>query len=317
MTKIDMTRPFEDRRKIALYEAEERCREVYEACPEVRTIDKELENTGLNIFKAAMLPDGEREITLDRLKDETMALREKRNALILSLRLPADYTSPRFVCDKCSDTGFVGYRMCSCLKEYRAAMRVSNSGLGKYLGSQTFDNFSLDFYPEKLGSSTPRERMKRTLEYCRGFAEGFDGESGESLLFVGGTGLGKTHLSGAIARRVIEKGFYVVYESAQNILADFERDRFSQSEKKPSDKYFESDLLIIDDLGTEIKGASSAAYFYTLVNTRIISSKSVIISTNLAPDALRRQYEERFVSRLFGEYQVFLFEGEDIRKLKK
>ncbi len=317
MTKVNTSLPFEERRARAIDEAEARCREVWNKCPEIEEIDKALSDTGLKIFKSAMLPDLEREAELERLKCENETLKKKREALLLKLSLPADYTSPKFVCGKCSDTGFVGHRMCECLRAWRINERARASGLGKHLDEQTFDTFRLDYYPEKLSDSPVRKNMKDTFEFCRDYAERFNAESGESLLFVGATGLGKTHLSTSIARRVIDRGFSVVYESAQNILAAFERDRFSQSEKKPSDKYFDTDLLIIDDLGTEIKGATSLSYFYTLINTRLVSSKSVIISTNLYPDALRRQYEERFVSRLFGEYSVFLFEGEDIRKLKK
>ncbi len=304
--------PFEQRRTLALEEAERRCREVWDKNPEIEKLDRELSDTGIKIFKTAMLPDGEREAELERLGRETLAMQEKRRILLQKLALPENYTKPEFVCDKCSDTGFVGYRMCDCLKTWRQGQRARMSGLGKYLDRQTFEKFSLDYYPADC-----RDNMKTILNICLDFAESFDGVSGENLLFVGGTGLGKTHLSGAIAHKVLEKGFSVAYDSAQSILASFERDRFSQSEKKASDKYFDADLLIIDDLGTEIKGPSSMSYFYTLVNTRLVSSKSTVISTNLDFSSLNRQYEDRFISRLLGEYQVCLFKGEDIRKLKK
>ncbi len=308
----EQTPSFEERRKSALVLAEQRCEEIRAKSRDFARVEKELSEIGLKIFASSLLPDGKREMELASLEDLCRRLNDEKKNILKTLGYPEDYTAPHFVCEKCSDTGYIGHKMCSCLKAWRAGLRARASGLGKYLDTQTFDTFLLDYYPAKN-----RAYMSDTLEFCRDFAENFERGSGQSLLFVGGTGLGKTHLSSAVAKRVIDRGFSVIYDSAQNILATFERERFSQSDVLASDKYFDCDLLIIDDLGTEIKGASSLSYFYTLINTRIVSSKSVIISTNLTPDALRRQYEERLVSRLFGEYNVFLFEGEDIRKLKK
>lgn len=304
--------PFEEKRRLALAEAEEREREIYAKSPELEAVDRELSATGLLLFKAGLLPENKREAEFARLEALTFSLQAKKRELLTSLGYPEDYTKPRFDCEKCGDTGYIGHKMCDCYKKFIIHERAHASGLGRYLDSQNFNSFSLDYYPEKT-----RSNMKGTFDFCKRYAEKFDGLSGESLLFVGTTGLGKTHLSSAIAQRVIERGFSVVYDSAQNVLATFERDRFSQSISKPSDKYFNCDLLIIDDLGTELRGASATSYFYTLINSRIVASRSVIISTNLTPTALRGQYEERFVSRLFGEYTVFTFEGEDIRKIKK
>ena len=304
--------PFGEKRLLALDEAKKREKEIYEKSPEFEAVDRELSTTGLRIFKAGLLPEEKRAEEFARLEALTLSLQAKRREILASLGYPENYTMPHFDCDKCGDTGYIGHKMCDCYKKYIIQERAHASGLGRYLDTQTFDSFSLEYYSEKK-----RESMRETLESCKKFAESFDGLSGRSLLFIGTTGLGKTHLSSAIAQKVIEKGFSVVYDSAQNVLATFERDRFSQSVSKPSDKYFDCDLLIIDDLGTELRGTSSASYFYTLINSRIVSSQSVIISTNLSPATLRQQYDERFVSRIFGEYEVCIFEGEDIRKIKK
>ncbi len=304
--------PFEERRRLALAEAEKREQEVYAKSPEFEAVDRELSATGLLLFKAGLLPENKRVQEFARLEALTYSLQAKRRELLTSLGYPEDYTKVRFECEKCGDTGYIGHKMCDCYRKYIIHERAHASGLGRYLDTQNFDTLSLDYYPEKS-----RSNMKGTFDFCRRYAEKFDGISGDSLLFVGSTGLGKTHLSSAIAQKVIENGFSVVYDSAQNVLATFERDRFSQSVSKPSDKYFTCDLLIIDDLGTELRGSSATSYFYTLINSRIVASRSVIISTNLTPTALRSQYDERFVSRLFGEYTVFIFEGEDIRKIKK
>ncbi len=308
---------FESKRIHALEVAKKRLSEVYSKCPEIEAIDKELSETGMKIFKTAFLPENKRDAEFNTLSDMIRFLNEKRNNLLINLGYPEDYTEPHFECKRCSDTGYVGHKMCECYKTYLMHERAQISGLGKYLTSQSFDTFNLDYYPKQLSGTSPYDTMKYNLIECRKFADNFDAQTGESLLFMGKTGLGKTHLSTAVAKRVLERGFSVVYDSAQNILAVFERERFSQSEKKQSDKYFNCDLLIVDDLGSEIRGTTSSSYFYTLINTRLVTSKSVIISTNLTPAELSRQYEERLVSRLFGEYTVLTFNGKDIRQLKK
>jgi len=304
--------PFEERRAIALEKAEERSLEVWARCPEIKEIDKELSYMGLNIFKTALLPEDKRQSEFNRLSDKTRALHEKKSALLLSLGYPEDYTKPKYECDKCSDSGYVGHKMCECYRSYLMTKRAKLSGLGKALETQSFESVRLDLYPESV-----RRDMAEVVNSCKEYANAFNGEDGSSLLIMGSTGLGKTHLSSAIAKVVLEKGFSVIYESAQNLISTFERDRFSQEAKKPSDRYFDCDLLIIDDLGTEVRAQTSLSYFYTLINSRLVNSKSVIISTNLNGQTLQTHYDERFVSRLFGEYQVMIFKGEDIRKVKK
>ena len=304
--------PFERRREIALEDAEKRTQEVWARCPEIKAIDDELSRLGLSIFKAALLPDEKRQTEFNLLSDKTQMLREKKSALLLSLGYTADYTSPKYECSKCSDSGYVGHKLCDCYRAYLLKKRVQASGLGKALETQSFETVRLDLYPD-----SSRHDMVEAVNSCKKYAENFDGESGASLLIMGATGLGKTHMSSAIAKVVLEKGFSVVYESAQNLITTFERERFSQEPNKASDRYFDCDLLIIDDLGTEVRAQTSLSYFYTLINTRLVNSKSVIISTNLTSQTLQTHYDERFVSRLWGEYDVILFKGEDIRKIKK
>jgi len=200
------------------------------------------------------------------------------------------------------------------MKRALIKQNYARSGIGKYLEKQTFDNFNLSLYP--FGEA--REEMTHIFNYAKEYAGGFDGTNSSSLAFIGGTGLGKTHLSSAIAKAVIDKGYSVIYDSAQNIVSTFERERFTKEEnQRSSEKYMTADLLIIDDLGAEIQGKSSVSYFYSIINTRLIASKPTIISTNLSAKDLTALYEERVVSRILGEYTVFRFAGEDIRKVKK
>ena len=304
---------YENKAHLARKSADRRSAEVWARDKRIAEIDKELSATGLKLLSAALLDDGKREEAYKRLEADIFALREERKKRLVALGLPEDYTDVKYECEKCSDTGYVGIKMCECMKRALTKQSYKTSGLGKYLEDQTFDNFDLSLYP----FGEPRELMTNNLEKAKDFASSFDGSSG-SLLFMGTTGLGKTHLSSAIAKEVIEKGYSVAYDSAQNVISAFERDRFArEGDTLKSQKYEDADLLIIDDLGTEIHGRSSVSYLYTLINTRLVSSKSTILSTNLTPNELKAQYEERIVSRLFGEYDVFKFIGEDIRLKKR
>lgn len=291
--------------------ADERCAQVYAKDKRIYDIDRELADTGMKIFAAALADDDKREAAFARLEARLNALKAEKADRLEALGLPRNYTDVKYECEKCSDTGYVGIKMCDCLKRAVTQQNYQRSGIGKYLESQTFDNFDLSLYPMEN-----RRDMENTLKAARGFARDFG--SGESMLFLGGTGLGKTHLSSAIAKEVIKKGHTVAYDSAQNILSAFERDRFlREDERRVSDKYLEADLLIIDDLGSEITSKSSTSYFYTVINTRLIASKSTIVSTNLNVNELRTQYDDRIVSRLLGEYTVCLFKGDDVRKVKR
>ncbi|MBR6633957.1 MAG: ATP-binding protein [Clostridia bacterium] len=305
---------YENKAHLARKSADRRSAEVWAMDKRIAEIDKELSATGLKLLSAALLDDGKREEAYKRLEADIFALRDEKKKRLIALGLPEDYTDVKYQCEKCSDTGYVGIKMCECMKRALTKQNYKSSGIGKYLEGQTFDNFDLSLYP--FGEA--RENMSRIFNQARSFADSFSPDSSESLFFMGGTGLGKTHLSSAIAKEVIEKGYSVVYDSAQNIISTFERERFARDESVlKSQKYFDAQLLIIDDFGTEIQSKSSISYFYTLINTRLISSKPTIISTNLSGKELNSQYDSRIVSRILGEYTIRQFMGEDIRKLKK
>ena len=190
------------------------------------------------------------------------------------------------------------------------------SGIGRLIEKQSFENFSLDYY---RSSDKDYALMEQTLEAAKEFAETVPPQYG-NLLMMGGTGLGKTHLSTAIARRVIERGYEVRYESAQNVIAAYEHDRFRNGrdgEDERSAIYLDAELLILDDLGTELVNSFSVSAIYHLLNTRINREKPTIISTNLMQEELQAKYSDRIFSRLLGEYRILLFKGTNVRYLKK
>lgn len=304
---------FERRRKENAMSRDQRLIEVYGRCNEIRVIDKELSHVGLDIFGATMLGKEGFEERIKSLQDKYELLQNRRNELLLEMGYDKDYTDLKYDCSLCQDTGYQGAKMCSCLKTALTMKGYESSGIINLLSTQSFESFSFDVYPSEC-----QDIMKKNYKKLHKFAENFDTNK-EFFLLVGGTGLGKTHLSTSVAKYLIETGHDVVYEIAQNIFSDFDtdrfRDRFSDSEML-STKYFDCDLLIIDDLGTEIITNSTVSYLYNIINTRINKKLPIIISTNLGAKEIKSMYHERITSRLFGEFTIVKFEGTDIRKKK-
>lgn len=298
----------ESRRISAINTAETRNRELALESETIREIDRELCGTGLLLFKTAC-EGGD----VESVRRRNTELNEKRRAELKKLGYPEDYTDPQYVCKICSDTGFVGTKMCSCLKQLLITKNIQSSGMGNLIDKQSFDNFSLEVYkdnPERL------KRMQFNVKVAKNFAQSF-ARHHDNLLLIGTTGTGKTHISTAIAKEVINQGFDVLYDSTQNIIDDFESDKFRSgyNHSEPlSEKYLECDLLIIDDLGAEFVTQFSVSALYNLINTRQNKGLSTIISTNLPAAELAGKYEGRIYSRIIGaDYTVLRFEGEDRR----
>ncbi len=294
----------ENRRMAAVATAELHNEEVREKNPAIREIDEELTRTGLAIFRTAC-----RGGDLAPVKARNMELCEKRRALLVSMGLPADYTEPQYTCRVCSDTGYVDTKMCSCLREALIRENFRTSGMGDLLDRQSFENFDIERY--KRDGEDVYRRMKANFAAAKAFAENFKDKRG-NLFLVGTTGAGKTHITTAIARAVLDRGFDVVYDTAQNIMSAFEFDRFRagyQPSESRADKYMECTLLILDDLGTEFTNAFTVSCLYNLLNERQNKGLSTVISTNVPPTELREKYEDRIYSRLIGaDYQILSFD---------
>ena len=296
----------ESRQKMRLLEA-------YNRIPELRALDSELSSTGLQIFAASVRGKEGLEERLSAIRAKNDQLQSKRDALLKDNGFEPDYTDMKFDCDKCKDQGYVNGKMCPCLKNALVTKQLEASGVGQLISGQSFENFALDMYPE-----ADREQMACLFDDLKSYAQDFSKDS-PNLLFVGGTGLGKTHLSTAIAKAIIEKGYYVIYETATNIFSDFENDRFRDrynGEEPISKKYMECDLLIIDDLGTEVITNFTISCLYNLINTRLNKKLPIILSTNLNSAEIRKLYNDRITSRMFGDFEIKVFKGNDIRKIK-
>ena len=298
----------EARRVAAISTAEERNAELHLISPEIKELDSELRGTGLALFRAAC--SGE---DIEPIKKRNKTLMSHRRALLSSLGYPEDYTEVHYTCGECSDTGFKGTKMCSCLKELLIRKNIESSGMGRLIDKQSFDNFNLDWYKD---SEEDCKRMTQNLKAAKNFAANFARDKG-NLLLIGSTGTGKTHVSTAIAKEIIHQGFDVIYDSTQNIISDFETDRFKSGygqHESISDKYLECDLLIIDDLGTEFINQFTVSCLYNLLNTRQNRGLSTVISTNLSAKELAGKYEGRIYSRIVGcDYKVLFFTGKDHR----
>ena len=304
----------DERRQEARTRSEQRALEVRAISPDIAKIDEELEKTGPMIFKYALSGQD-----IAPLKERNQKLVGMRKNILRSLGYPEDYTDVKYSCPICNDTGFLeNTKACTCFRALLYKENIKSSGMGRLIEEQSFDNFDISAYAY---DSAVYAKMQNVLKTAKEFAYDFGKKRGKNLLLMGTTGTGKTHVSTSIAKVLIEGGYYVLYDSAQNIVSAFENDKFRSGygQYEPeADKYLECDLLIIDDLGTEFINQFTVSCIYNLLTTRRNRGLSTIISTNLAPAELASKYEGRIYSRIVGmDYNVLFFDGKDYRLFGK
>ena len=292
--------------------------EAYAKVPRIREIDMLLRRTMAQAAQAAFLQGSDGREQLEQVRQQNISLQREREALAAEY-FEEGYLDDSPVCSICGGSGYLGSTMCECLRELcRQEQKKEVSILSG--SKESFGQFRLDYYPDradpKYGAS-PRTIMEKNLNLCRRYAMTF-GLNGGNLLFVGGTGLGKTFLSACIARAVADRGYSVVYETAGHLFSKLEQAKFSPNEenRREAARFTECDLLIIDDLGTEMPGQFVTAALYGLINDRLLEGKPMVVSTNLNVDEMGRRYSPQIASRLHGSFQRLTFVGEDIRVLK-
>ena len=297
-------------------ENREHLRLAYEQQPRLQEIDRQLRMT---MAKAAMaaFAGGDAERLMAEAKQQNQSLQRERRQIVAGC-FEEGFLDETPICTVCSGTGYVGSTMCDCLAELcRQEQKKELTFLSA--GRESFDQFRLDYYSDKPTPAgyVPRVIMEKTYQTCRRNAFGFHEKAG-NLLFSGNTGLGKTFLSACIARTVADQGYSVVYESAGKLFQTLEKARFEANDenRRAAAKYAECDLLIVDDLGTELPGQFVTAALYSLINDRLLENKPTIISTNLSEEELVRRYNPQIASRLRGSYKRVAFVGDDIRLLK-
>ncbi len=283
-------------------------------CPEALTIEREMAKTGLSAIRAVGAGKDAEAIIRD-LAQYNLELQAKRAELLAQNGFPADYLQAPYTCKRCSDTGAVDGEPCDCYKALIRELALRELSSATPLKRCDFESFSLAVYadtPDENGL-IPREEMEAIYEFCKGYAAQFDENSG-SLFMYGKTGLGKTHLSLAIAAKVIEKGYGVIYGTAQNLLSTLEKEHFGRERDADTESLLlDCDLLILDDLGTEFSTGFTVAEIYNIVNTRGLRGKATIINSNLTLPELQAKYTDRVTSRILGSYSVLHFTGSDMR----
>ena len=294
-----------------------RTEQAYAACPELRACDERMRAQMTELVRSMLSggEDGARKI--EALREENLALQRRRGELLRQLGHEEQWLDEIVSCEKCRDSGIYDGGVCDCLKKLYNAELTRDVGVLLKNGGESFEKFDLSLYDDKAApgkTAAPRETMKKVLSVARDFAERFP-EGDGNLLFQGGTGLGKTFLSACIARAVAEKGFSVCYDTAAAVVGSFEAQKFSHSEEADAHvkRMLACDLMILDDLGTEMPTPMADSALYTLVNTRLIEGKKTIISTNLSFDDMAKRYSGQICSRIRGEYRLLPFVGRDIR----
>lgn len=294
-----------------------RQQEAYARVPRIREIDMLLRKSMALAMQTVFQTGSDAKVAMEDVKQANLALQAEKSALIAENFGPG-WLDESPICPKCGGSGYIGSFMCSCLRELCRRQQEKEIALLADEG-QHFGAFRLDYYSDRPDPKTgisPRAIMSRGFDICRDYAENFTLKSG-NLLFNGGTGLGKTFLSACIAREVAARGCSVAYETASHLFAKLEKHRFHPDEETAQQirRLQDCDLLIVDDLGTELPGQFVTAALYSLLNDRLLAKKPMVISTNLSLDELSKRYSPQIQSRLEGSFQVIPFRGQDIRVL--
>ena len=299
-------------------ESSARIEMLYQTYPRLREIDRGMRQSVSKAVAAAFRKGENPTTAIEKIKEENLSLQREREWILEANELDETALEPATICSKCGGSGYIGAAMCECLRELcRQEQKKELSSL--LSGKESFDSFRLDLYPSQpdpqVGIS-PRDLMQDTFLKCKQYAKDFS-KTSPSLLFTGSPGLGKTFLSACIARTVADNGFSVVYDTAGKLFSDFEAAKFGSAREDLTEKYLLCDLLIIDDLGTEMTTQFTLSVLYQVINTRLMQSKPVIISTNLNAPAISQRYSGPIASRLLGVYETRPFLGTDIRSLKR
>ncbi len=313
---------FEARRQENQKTTQRNREKAYKKIPELANIEKQLKELAIKGIKIAIESSNESDSkkAIKQCKAQSLELQAKRAELLYSAGLNLNILDEVVSCKKCNDTGYIGIQMCDCFKKELRIQRYKRSNLGAMLTEQSFKNFDLNYYSDKADEKlemSSRAHMEQVFKYLKKYCDKIE-KNPENLFFTGMPGLGKTFLSTAVAKAVIDNGYDVIYETANKIFSTYQRAQFEQDEKARTDieEYLSIDLLIIDDLGSEFTTSFTVTALFNLINTRLIAKKPMIISSNLSLNDIGDKYDERILSRISGEFTSIYFFGNDIRNQK-
>ncbi|MCM8711567.1 ATP-binding protein [Clostridium sp. SYSU_GA19001] len=291
-----------------------RRKEIEEKLPEVLELERKIGKLCVELSISAFKDIQNRDEYLKNLRERITDLRVQKSELLFKNGYPINYLEHNFKCEKCQDTGFIGNQKCSCYKQHLVKVYYKNSDLNELIKENNFDNFNIEYYsPRKSGSEpeSPKKNIEKIFTRCMNFIRNFD-STNENLLFYGNSGTGKTFLSNCIAKELLDKGYLVVYRTAESLIQNLKRVRFDGDELL-EELLINCDLLIIDDLGTEQISDFSKTELFNLLNKKILKNKKMIVSTNCKLEEILQIYSERISSRLLGNFSLYKFFGDDIR----
>lgn len=310
-----------DERRLQNKESEhKRLLQIYKEIPEIKAIDEKIASNSVAIGKK-MLFSSDKAI-LKELKEKNFKLSMSKIELLTAHGYPANYLDPIYQCPRCKDSGYIGSNQCNCLKQAIVDLAYQQSNIKEILKKENFQYFSYEYYStQKKGDMlSPREQISSVVSICQDFIYHFDKNPGRNLLFQGNTGVGKTFLTNCIAKEILDSGHTVLYLTAFQFSEMISRHTFDKDfSNRQNDLFshlFDSELLILDDLGTELNNAFITSQLFVCINERLLRKKSTIISTNLSLAQLSKAYSERIFSRIASNYTILKIYGEDIR-LKK
>lgn len=295
--------------------------EIYTKIPRIEEIDQTIAQSSIAAARGKLLG---KPVSVDSIKSKNEELIKEKLALLKTNGYDENYLQPIYTCPSCQDTGRIGNGYCNCFKQAALSYLYHQSTIESMLEVENFQHFTLDYYPKEndgVHPYTPYENMCNIEKHAHAFVDHFD-QQGGNLLFYGGTGLGKTYLSNCIAKAVLDAHHTVLYQSAVHLFEDICSDVLMKKNNNPNSQelyryLFECDLLIIDDLGTEVQTGFITSQLYDILNTRLREKKSTIISTNLTFKEISQRYSDRIISRILSEYQAYNFYGKDIRLEKR
>lgn len=295
--------------------ADGRRTEIEEKLPEIAEINQQLANTSIELSNLILKRRGDFEGNFEKLRQSNLQGQEMIKALLQQNGYSADYLETHYHCSLCNDRGYSNGIRCGCfthLLEKNAVERLNN---GSQMKLCDFDSFNLSFYPKTdAGGMNCYQKMQEVYSYCHEYARTFTPKS-RSIFMLGLTGLGKTHLSLAIAREAIERGYNVAYDSVINYLRAIEKEHFGRADTDTFQLLMNTDLLIMDDLGSEYESSFYTSTLYNIINTRLNKGLPTIINSNLTPSELQKRYDDRIISRLLSMYDPLRFVGTDIRQI--
>ncbi len=319
----EILREYEKDREAAHFKLTQRLSEIYQKIPRIEQIDKELSNIGIKLSKAVLSRGSDALVVVEDIRRNTDNLLNEKEKLLFQNGFTKDYLTSVYRCELCQDNGFIESKPCKCFKQKFINKSYAMSNLSDILKQENFDYFDIRFYSEEVdpqNGASPRANIKKILSVCMDFANNFDKQY-SNLLLYGKSGLGKTFLCNCIAKELLDKGKTVLYVTAFQLFKMIEHERFNKEELEEPSQLLEIiltvDLLIIDDLGTEFATILSTSELFNFINNRLLEKKNTIISTNLSPSDFISQYSDRIVSRIQGNYKMLKFFGDDIRIKKK